>query len=123
MATYWHFVRELLYNIEWLSVRQIRIGILCTYWHLVRALPYYVIESTQSPWDLGSRIDKMDTTCHQLQRKCQKKVHGYSQKSMNDLNLVIVNPSPKLTDQKNKSVIYILLILIIKINALKLTRR
>ena len=34
-----------------------------TYWHFVhvlaflRALPYSVIESTQSLWDLGSRID------------------------------------------------------------------
>ena len=28
-----------------------------TYWHFVRALPYSVIESTQSLWDSGSRID------------------------------------------------------------------
>ena len=38
-------------------MRQLRIGILCTYLHLVRGLPYSVIESTRSPWDLGSRID------------------------------------------------------------------
>ena len=54
---YLHLVRELLYKIEWPSVRRLRIGILCTYWNFVRALPYYVIESTQSPWDSGSRID------------------------------------------------------------------
>ena len=30
-----------------------------TYWHFVRALPYYVIESNQSLWDSGSRIDIM----------------------------------------------------------------
>ena len=41
---------------------------------------------------------------HQLQRKRQKKVHDYSQKSINDFNLVIVNPSQKLTDQENKTV-------------------
>ena len=50
-------MRELLYKIEWPSIRRLRIGILCTYWHFVRALPYSVIELTQSPWDLGSRID------------------------------------------------------------------
>ena len=50
-------MRELLYKIEWPSVRRIRIGILCTYWHFVRAVPYYVIESTQSPWDSGSCIE------------------------------------------------------------------
>ena len=42
---------------------------------------------------------------HQLQRKRQKKIHDYSQKSINYLNLVIVNPSPKLTNQEKKSVI------------------
>ena len=52
-------MRKLLYNIEWPSVRRLRIGILCTYWYFVRALPYSVIESTQSPWDSGSRIDNM----------------------------------------------------------------
>ena len=56
-ATYLHLVSELLYKIEWPSVRRLRIGISCTYWHFVCALPYSVIESTQSPWDSGSRID------------------------------------------------------------------
>ena len=46
----------------------------------------------------------MVTPRHQLQRKRQKKIHDYSQKSINDFNLVIVNPYPKLTDQGNKSV-------------------
>ena len=50
-------MRELLYTIEWPSVRQLCIGILCTYWHFVCALPYSVIELTQSPWDSGSWID------------------------------------------------------------------
>ena len=56
-ATYLHLVCELLYNIEWPSVRRLRIGILCTYWNFVRALPYYVIELTQSQWDSGSWIE------------------------------------------------------------------
>ena len=56
-ATYWHFVRELLYNIEWPSIRRLCIGILCKYWHFVRGLPYSVIKSTQSLWDSGSQID------------------------------------------------------------------
>ena len=50
-------MRELLYKIEWPSIRRLRIGILCTYWHFVRALPYPVIESTRSPWDSRSRVD------------------------------------------------------------------
>ena len=52
-------MRELLYTIEWPSVRRLRIGTSCTYWYFVRALPYSVIESTQSPWDSGSRIDTL----------------------------------------------------------------
>ena len=55
--TYWHFVREFLYKIEWPSVRRLRIGISCTYWHFVCSLPYSVIESTQSLWESRSRID------------------------------------------------------------------
>ena len=50
-------MRELLYKIEWPSIRRLHIGILCMYWDFVRALPYSAIESTQSPWDSGSRID------------------------------------------------------------------
>ena len=49
-------------------------------------------------------MSEMVTSLHQLQRKRQKNVHDYSQKPINDFNLVIVNPSPKLTDQGNKSV-------------------
>ena len=46
----------------------------------------------------------MVTPCHQIQRKRQEKVHDYSQKSFDDFSLIIVNPSPKVTDQENKSV-------------------
>ena len=33
-----------------------------------------------------------------------QKIHDYSQKSINDLELVLVKPSPKLTDQEKKHV-------------------
>ena len=33
-----------------------------------------------------------------------KKVNDYSHKSIDNFNLIIVNPSPKLTDQENKNV-------------------
>ena len=46
----------------------------------------------------------MVTPRNQLQRKLQKKLHDYSQKPINDLIVVPVNPSPKLTDQGKKSV-------------------
>ena len=49
-------------------------------------------------------MSEMVTPCHQLQRKRSKKIHDYSQKLINDFNLVIANLSPKLTDQENKSV-------------------
>ena len=49
-------------------------------------------------------MSKMVTPRHQLQRKRFKKIDDYSQKSINDFELVIVIPSPKLTDQENKYV-------------------
>ena len=49
-------------------------------------------------------MSEMVTPRHQLQRKRQKKVHDYSQKSINDFILVILNPSTKLTDQEKTHV-------------------
>ena len=46
----------------------------------------------------------MVTPFHQFQRKRQKKVHDYSQKSINDFKLIIVNPSPKLVDQEKRGI-------------------
>ena len=46
----------------------------------------------------------MVTPRNQLQRKLQKKLHDYSQKPINDLIVVPVNPSPKLTEPENKRV-------------------
>ena len=41
---------------------------------------------------------------HHLQSKRQKNVHDYSHKSIDDFKLIIVNPSPKLTNQENRSI-------------------
>ena len=41
---------------------------------------------------------------HQLQRKRRKEINYYSQKSINGFKLVLVTPSPKLTDQENKHI-------------------
>ena len=41
----------------------------------------------------------MVSTCHRLHSKRQKNVYDYSQKSIDDFNLIVVNPSPKVTDQ------------------------
>ena len=49
-------------------------------------------------------MSEIVTPRHQLQRKRQKKIHDYSQKSINDFNLVLVNPSPKLTHLEKKHV-------------------
>ena len=49
-------------------------------------------------------MSSMVTHRHQLQRKRQKKIHGYSHKSINNFILVLVNPSPKLTDLEKKHV-------------------
>ena len=49
-------------------------------------------------------MSEMVTPRHQLQRKRQKKFHDYYQKSINDLILVLVNPSPKLPDLEKKHV-------------------
>ena len=46
----------------------------------------------------------MVTPSHQLQSKRQEKFHDCSQKSINNFKLIIVNPSPKLTDQEKISV-------------------
>ena len=48
-------------------------------------------------------MSEMVTPRHQLQRKLRK-IHDYSQKSINDFELVLVKPSPKLTDQEKKHV-------------------
>ena len=34
-----------------------------------------------------------------------KKVHDYSQKYIDDNNMIVVNPPPKLTDQEKRSIV------------------
>ena len=49
-------------------------------------------------------MSEMVTPRHQIQRKRRKKMNDYSQKSIDDFELVLVSPSPKLTDQEKKCV-------------------
>ena len=49
-------------------------------------------------------MSEMVTPRHQIQRKRRKKMNDYSQKSIDDFELVLVTPSPKLTDQEKKFV-------------------
>ena len=46
----------------------------------------------------------MVTPRHKLQSKRHKKIHDYSQKSINDFKLFLVKPSPNLYDQEKKHV-------------------
>ena len=49
-------------------------------------------------------MSEMVTPRHQLQRKRRKNINNYSQKSINDFELVLVTPSPKLTNHDKKYV-------------------
>ena len=51
-----------------------------------------------------SIMSEMVTPCHQIQRKRRKKMNDYSQKSIDDFELVLVTPFRKVTDQDKKSV-------------------
>ena len=44
----------------------------------------------------------MVTPRHQIQRKRRKKMNDYSQKSIDDFELVLVTPSPRVTNQEKK---------------------
>ena len=49
-------------------------------------------------------MSEMLTPRHHIQRKIRKKMNEYSQKSIDDFELVLLTPSPKVTDQENKCV-------------------
>ena len=49
-------------------------------------------------------MSEMVTSRHQIQRKRRKKMHDYSQKSIDGFEIVLVTPFPKVTDQEKKSV-------------------
>ena len=68
-------------------------------------------------------MSEMVTPSHQLQKKCKKKVHDYSQKLINDFKLLIVNPLTNLTDQEKKSVMKYILIPLLNISVLRPTQR
>ena len=51
-----------------------------------------------------SSLTEIVTPRHHIQRKRRKKMHDYSQKSIDDFELVLVTPFPKVTDQEKKSV-------------------
>ena len=53
--------------------------------------------STYSRYKMRSRSE-MVSPCHQIQRKRHKNVHDYSQKLIDNFKLIVVNPSPKLTN-------------------------
>ena len=68
-------MRELLYKIEWLSVRRLRIVILCTYWHFVSALPifcdWFDSESVglwESDWVDSNSVGLWESDWHPLLR-------------------------------------------------------
>ena len=49
-------------------------------------------------------MSEMVTPRHQIQSKRRKKMHDYSQKSIDGFELVLVTPFQKVTDQEKKSV-------------------
>ena len=49
-------------------------------------------------------MSEMVTPHHQIKRERRKKMHYYSHKSIDDFELVLVTPFPKVTDQEKKSV-------------------
>ena len=59
--------------------------------------------STNSISNLRSR-SYLVSPSHQIQRKIQKKVHDYFHKSIDNFKLIVVNLSPKLTDQVRRSI-------------------
>ena len=71
--------------------------------HRETSLPSINVKrSSQISEKLG--MSEMVTPRHQIQRKGRKKMIDYSQKSIDDFELVLVTPYPKLTDKENKCV-------------------
>ena len=48
-------------------------------------------------------MSEMVTPRHQIQRKRHNEMNDYSQKSIDDFELILVTPFPKVTDQEKKS--------------------
>ena len=71
--------------------------------HRETSLPSINVKRSSQRSDKCS-MSEMVTPRHQIQRKRRKKMNDYSQKSIDDFELVLVTPSPKVTDQEKKCV-------------------
>ena len=66
--------------------------------HRETSLPLINFKRSSQKSERGSMSETV-TPRHQIQRKRRKKMHDYSQKSIDDFELVLVTPFPKVTDQ------------------------
>ena len=71
--------------------------------HRETSLPYINVKRSSQISEKCS-MSEMVTPHHQIQRKRSKKMNGYSHKSIDDFEIVLVTPSPKVTDQEKKCV-------------------
>ena len=71
--------------------------------HRETSLPYINIKRSSKRSEKCS-MSEMVTPRHQLQIKIRKNIIDYSQKSIDDFELVLVEQSPKLTDQEKRYV-------------------
>ena len=71
--------------------------------HRETSLPYINVKRSSQRSEKCS-MSEMVTHRHQIQRKRRKKMNDYSQKSIDDFELVLVTPSPKVTNQEKKRV-------------------
>ena len=46
----------------------------------------------------------MVSPCHKLYRKRKKQVHDYYHKLIDDFNIIVVDPSPKLNYKEKRSI-------------------
>ena len=89
--------------------------------HRETSLPYINVKRSNQRLEKCS-MSEMVTPCHQIQRKRHTKMNDYSQKSIDDFELVLVTPFPKVTGQENKCVGNILMFHL-EINLLKIPQR
>ena len=66
--------------------------------HIETSLPSINVKISNQRSEKCS-MSEMVSPCHHIQRKRRKKMNDYSQKSIDDFELVLVTPSPKVTDQ------------------------
>ena len=71
--------------------------------HIETSLPSINVKRSSQISEKRS-MSEMVTPRHQIQRKRRKKMNDYSQKSIDYFKIVLVTPSPKVTDQEKKCV-------------------